>query len=243
MIYENIVRGAFLERLNRFVAQVEINGRTETVHVKNTGRCRELLKPGAAVYLEDHGGSMGARKTRWDLIGVEKQEERMMLINMDSQAPNRVVGEALRDGTIRLPDFSRELAVIRPETVFGSSRFDFYVEGAEHCESRSCAKAFIEVKGVTLEEDGIARFPDAPTERGVKHIQELCEAKRQGYEAYIIFVLQMKPIQWLEPNDRTHKAFGDALREADRQGVHILAFDCEVGTDRLRVDAAVPVRL
>ena len=245
MKYGKVKKGIFLERPNRFVARVEIDGSAETVHVKNTGRCRELLVPGAAVYVEDHGDAMGSRKTRYDLIAVEKKipagtEEngKTLLINMDSQAPNKVVGEGLKDGSIRLPGFSREIGVLKPESTFGGSRFDFYLEGKDPGR-----KAYIEVKGVTLEENGVARFPDAPTERGVKHIGELCRVKEQGMEAYLIFVVQMKSVTRVEPNDRTHRAFGDALRQAAAAGVHVLAWDCAVGPDSLVADREIPVRL
>ncbi len=204
MTYSHIQKGVFLRRPNRFVAQVEIEGRVETCHVKNTGRCKELLLPGAAVYLEESDNPN--RKTRFDLVAVEKGER---LINIDAQAPNRVVEEWLRAGGL-----VAGLTDLRPECRYGNSRFDFYLEAAGR-------KAFLEVKGVTLEEENVAYFPDAPTERGVKHIKELCGCLQDGYDAYLVFVIQMKGISSFRPNDRTHRAFGDALRRAEREGVQL----------------------
>ena len=225
MRYAQVVPAKFLARPNRFIAQVELEGRVETVHVKNTGRCRELLVPGAQVYLEK--AQNPARKTPYDLIAVQKGSR---LINMDSQAPNKVFGEWAAQGGIP------GLKVLRPETTWGSSRFDFYWESAQE-------KGFVEVKGVTLEVDGGAFFPDAPTERGVKHLHELIKARQQGYRAAVCFVIQMKPIDFLSPNDVTHPAFGQALREAAQAGVEVWAFDCAVTPDSLAIDAPVPVRL
>lgn len=224
--YQNIVRGTFLDRPNRFVAQVEIDGQVQTVHVKNTGRCRELLVPGATVYLE--GSSDPNRKTAWDLVAVEKGNR---LINMDSQAPNKVFGEWVRAGKF-LPD----VTLIRPEMRYGDSRFDFYVEagGKRH---------FIEVKGVTLEQDGVVRFPDAPTQRGVKHLEELLCARGEGYECWVFFVIQMSGVEFLVPNDSTHPEFGQALRRAAEGGVHVLALDCALTPDSLTIREPVPVRL
>ena len=187
MKYKNMEPARFLERPNRFVAYVEQAGKREICHVKNTGRCKELLYPGAELYVQRSENPN--RKTPIDLIVVRKGEE---LINMDSQAPNKVVEEWLREGHL----CSKE-AKIKPECKYGNSRFDFYIEDGER-------RIFMEVKGVTLEEDGVARFPDAPTERGVKHLKELAECRKAGYEAYVFFVVQMKGIQRLEPNDRTH---------------------------------------
>ena len=241
MKYEHITKATFIRRDNRFVATVEIDGRKTGVHVKNTGRCRELLVPGATVYLDDHQDKMGTRKYRYDLVAVEKGD---LLINMDSQAPNKVVLEALASGKL-IPDMSQSSSpgadaggcdVIRPETVYGNSRFDFYIE-------RGDLKAFMEVKGVTLEDDGVARFPDAPTIRGIKHIRELEHALTEGYGAYIIFVVQMKGVKYFEPNDETHPQFGEALRHAKATGVQILAYDCTVTGDTLELDRPVPVRL
>lgn len=226
MRYKNIQEGRFLNRPNRFIAHVEINGREEICHVKNTGRCRELLVPGATVFLEESQNP--ARKTKYDLVGVKKGD---LLINMDSQIPNYAVKEWLEQG-----DLLGELDSIRQEVKYGNSRFDLYAETGDR-------KIFIEVKGVTLEEEGIARFPDAPTERGIKHIQELIKCRKDGYEAYLIFVVQMKGVRLMEPNDRTHKAFGDALRAAYKEGVQILAYDCQVTKDSICLDQPVEVRL
>lgn len=226
MKYRNMEPAIFLERPNRFIAYVEQAGKREICHVKNTGRCRELLLPGAELYVQRSDNPN--RKTALDLIVVRKGNE---LVNMDSQAPNRVVEEWLRAGNLCGPD-----AFVKPECKYGNSRFDFYIEDGER-------KLFMEVKGVTLEEDGIARFPDAPTERGVKHIQELMECRKAGYEAYLFFVIQMKGVHVLEPNDRTHPAFGETLREAAKAGVQVLAYDCLVKPDELVIDRQIEVRL
>ena len=227
MRYGKIQAARFLRRPNRFVAEVELEGRTEAVHVKNTGRCRELLVPGARVYLTP--GENPARKTAWDLIAVEKGP---LLINMDAQAPNRVFGEwAAAGGLGFLP------SLLRPETRFGDSRFDFYWEdGPER-------RGFWEIKGVTLEEDGVARFPDAPTLRGVKHLEELIRAREAGYETGVCFVVQMPGMRWVEPNDATHPQFGQALRRAAQAGVRVLALGCRVEPDRLEITGDVPVKL
>lgn len=221
MRYEEVQAGIFLSRPNRFVALVELSGTVEKCHVKNTGRCRELLVPGARVYLEK--GRNPGRKTAYDLIVVEKGNN---YVNMDSQAPNRVAREWLTESW----DY------IKPECRFGNSRLDFYME-------RNGRKAFLEVKGVTLEEQGVARFPDAPTERGIKHLEELQKAAALGYEAYVLFVIQMKGIRWFEPNDQGHPAFGEALRKAAGAGVKVLAYDCIVRPKSLVLDAPVEVRL
>ena len=215
MRYENIVKGRFIQRPNRFVAYVDIEGRQEKVHVKNTGRCRELLVPDAVVYLERSGNA--SRSTAYDLVAVEKKGR---MINMDSQAPNRVVLEWLWTRQL-FPD----LVSVRPETVYGNSRFDFYIETVKE-------KIFMEVKGVTLEEEGEARFPDAPSERAVKHVEELVRARREGYGAIVLFVIQMKGVSHLVPNAVTHPEFARALEQAADAGVRILAYDCEVTTDR-----------
>ena len=233
MKYQNIVEGIFLDRPNRFVASVEIKGKRERVHVKNTGRCRELLIPGAEVYLEDFAERMGSRKLRYSLIGVNKQG---LMINMDSQAPNQAVREALVCGQLILPQM-KCLTEVRGEQVYGNSRLDFYVRDEDGKEG------FAEVKGVTLEENGIAKFPDAPTERGIKHIQELIHAKEQGYYTYLLFVIQMKGIAVFQPNDRTHAAFGASLREAQKAGVFLLAYDCRVTKDSMTLDQPVPINL
>jgi sugar fermentation stimulation protein A len=233
MKYNNIISAKFVSRPNRFVANVKIDGKETAVHVKNTGRCRELLLPDSIVYLEDFTNNPRNRKLMYDLIAVEKGN---LLINMDSQAPNMVVREALKNGIIRLPEME-DLTLIRPETVYCDSRFDFYIE------DKNGQRGFIEVKGVTLENDGIASFPDAPTERGVKHINELIKAKNAGYSTYIIFVVQMSGMKYLIPNDTTHKAFGDALRLADSCGVHVHAYECAVEPDSLDVVGEIPVKL
>ena len=246
MKYGKIVKAKFIERENRFVARVELpNGKVSKAHVKNTGRCRELLLPEADVYLEDHADHMGNRKMRYSLIAVRKAVAGggQILINMDSQAPNKVVGEALADGQIRLPGFEDSMGqlLIKPETRFGDSRFDFYVEQVDTGGEKR--KAFIEVKGVTLEDDGHARFPDAPTERGVKHINELIRAHEEGYDAYIIFVVQMEGVKDVSPNYDTHPQFGEALAKAQKAGVKILAYDCLVEPNSLDVKGPVRFKL
>ncbi len=224
MHYVNIRKGSFIERPNRFIAYIDIEGKKETVHVKNTGRCAELLVPGAPVYVQETDNP--ARKTRWDLIAVEKGKR---MVNMDSQIPNKLVAEWLREGNL-----FEEITRIRPEYTYGSSRFDLYVEA-------DGKKIFIEVKGVTLEEDGVVRFPDAPSERAVKHVEELKTAVREGYEAYVFFVVQMKGVRYFTPNMDTHPAFGEALFRASKAGVHILAYDCETGKDYIHIEDEVPV--
>lgn len=225
MKYENMVTGRFLSRPNRFVAHVEIDGREEICHVKNTGRCRELLQPGAEVWCAV--SSNPNRKTKYDLITVRKGA---YLINMDSQAPNGAVKEWLLAGGLGNAE------LIRPEMKFGASRFDFYLE-------RKGRGMFLEVKGVTLEEDGICRFPDAPTDRGAKHLRELIAAKKQGYDAAVLFVIQMRPVKWVEPNDKTDPLFGQTLREAAAAGVLVLAVDCVVTADSMMIGDPVEVRL
>lgn len=224
MKYKNMVEGKFLRRPNRFVAQVEIEGREETVHVKNTGRCRELLPPGAKVWCEKSDNPN--RKTKFDLITVEKGP---YLINMDSQAPNAAVKEWLEAGGMGKWD------LIRPEKTFGESRFDFYLE-------REGKGMFLEVKGVTLEEDGVCHFPDAPTERGAKHLRELIQAREAGYDAGVLFVIQMKPVKYLRPNDETDPKFGAALRQAATAGVQVMAVDCHVTEDSMEIGDKVEVQ-
>lgn len=229
MIYKNMEEGIFLSRPNRFIAHIELSsrkGQIEICHVKNTGRCKELLIPGTRVYVQRSDNP--ARKTKYDLIVVEKGD---ILVNMDSQAPNAAVAEWISGSSI----FSKD-AVVKREVTFGKSRFDLYVEDG-------CRKAFCEVKGVTLEENGIARFPDAPTERGIKHIQELINCKEAGYEAYLLFVIQMKGVSRLEPNDRTHPAFGNMMREAVKHGVKIMAYDCLVDSTSMIMDKEITVKL
>lgn len=226
MRYHNVHEGIFINRPNRFIAHVKIGGKEEVCHVKNTGRCRELLVPGAKVYLEK--SSNPNRKTQFDVIGVEKGD---LMINIDSQIPNKAAGEWLAKGNLFPPG-----ATLRPETTYGKSRFDFYVEYGER-------KAFLEVKGVTLEEEKIAKFPDAPTLRGVKHVLELGQCIQAGYEAYLLFVIQMKGMTKMMPNWTTHPEFGEALQRAEKQGVHILAYDCLVEADRIEIQEPVPVCL
>lgn len=225
MRYNKIIPANFIERPNRFVAYVDISGIKTKVHVKNTGRCKELLRDNARVYLEKSDNP--ERATAYDLVAVDKDGR---LVNIDSNAPNKVVGEWLKAGGL-YPDVS----MVRPETAFGNSRFDFYAESA------SGAKAFIEVKGVTLENDNVAAFPDAPSERAVKHVEELIEAHAQGYEAYLIFVVQIKNISRVEPNWDTQPAFGKALQKARSAGVHLLAYDCLVGDNSLEINEEIPV--
>ena len=226
MRYGDIIEGRFLERPNRFIARVQIGGKAETVHVKNTGRCKELLMPGAHVFLERSNNPK--RSTVYDLVAVRKGDR---IINMDSQAPNAAVGEWLKEGGL-FPD----VKLVRPETVYGSSRFDFYIEtGSE--------RIFMEVKGVTLEEDGVVLFPDAPSERAVKHIEELAAARREGYRAIVMFVIQMEGVRYFMPNRKTHPAFADALEAASGEGVEALAYDCLVTPGSMKVNRPVPVRL
>lgn len=226
MHYENMEPAVFISRPNRFVAYVEQAGKQEICHVKNTGRCRELLIPGAELYVQRSDNP--ARKTALDLISVKKGAQ---WVNMDSQAPNKAAAEWLKNGGLGTKEI-----LVRPEYKYENSRFDFYLE----TEGR---KAFMEVKGVTLEEDGTARFPDAPTERGVKHIRELMRCLDDGYEAYILFVIQMKGVHAFEPNDRTHPAFGETLREAAGKGVRILAYDCLAKPDEMTIDQRIEVHL
>ena len=226
MRYTNIMAGKFLARPNRFIAHVEIAGREEIVHVKNTGRCKELLLPGATVYVQHF--PEGKRKTKYDLIAVEKQN---LLINMDSQAPNKVVQEWLME-----QEPFGKITYLKPECKHGDSRFDFYLE-------TEAKKMFIEVKGVTLEEKGVVMFPDAPTERGVKHVQELCHCLEQGYEAAIVFVVQMSGMRYFTPNRRTHAAFAEALEQAAASGVQLMALTCAVTPDSLIINGTLPIHL
>ena len=227
MQYQQVRKGHFLARPNRFIAQVELDGRTETVHVKNTGRCRELLVPGATVYVE--GSDNPKRKTKYDLIAVEKGS---LLINMDAQAPNHLFAEWARAGKFR-----ENLILLRPETMWGNSRFDFYWEDSLG------TRGFVEVKGVTLEEEGLALFPDAPTERGVKHLRELAACRAAGYEAAVCFVVQMAGMKGFSPNERTHPVFGAALREARAAGVEILVEGCTVAPEQVEISHTVPLFL
>lgn len=225
MFYTNMVPGTFLSRPNRFIAYVEIDGRTETVHVKNTGRCRELLPAGAQVWCQRSDNP--ARKTKYDLITVRKGE---LLINMDSQAPNIAAEEWLRSGGLG------EIENLRRETVHGDSRFDLsFVKDGRQC--------FLEVKGVTLENGGVCAFPDAPTERGAKHLRGLLRAAQEGYGAYVLFVIQMSPVRYLHPHDATDPQFGQALRQAAAGGVQVLAMDCRVTEDSMEIQSSVRVEL
>ena len=224
--YSGVRRGVFVERPNRFIAHAELDGQPVVCHVKNTGRCRELLTPGAVIYLQESDNPN--RKTRYDLIAVEKGG---LLINMDAQAPNRVFAEWVGAG-----GFQEGLTLLRPETTWGNSRFDFYWEASNR-------RGFVEVKGVTLEEDGAVYFPDAPTARGVKHVEELCACLEQGYEAALFLVVQMEGVAFWAPNDRTHPAFGTAVRRAAERGVQILAWDCKVTPDSITLRRPVSVRL
>lgn len=227
MQYSHIYSAVFLSRPNRFIAHVLLDGQEVICHVKNTGRLRELLIPGAAVFIQEC--FQPSRKTKYDLIAVQKDNQ---IINIDSQAPNQAVSEWLRAGGLLT-----DIALVRPETRYQGSRFDFYLE------TSSGRKAFLEVKGVTLLQDGIARFPDAPTTRGVKHLEELTACLSCGYEAYVLFLLEMKGVCQLQPNDQTHPAFGTALRQAAAAGVHVLAYDCLVTPDSLQLDQPIPVVL
>ena len=243
MTYQDIHAARFLARPNRFIAQVELDGAVETVHVKNTGRCRELLLPSCTVYLE--GSANPARKTRYDLVAVEKERPGLppLLINMDAQAPNQVFREWMEAGLGEALGLPRP-TLLRPETPWGRSRFDFYWErtGVSH-ETSVLRKGFVEVKGCTLEEDGLALFPDAPTQRGVKHLRELIACREAGYETAVCVVVQMAGMAAFSPNDRTHPEFGAALREAARAGVRGLAVECAAAPDSLTITGPVPVRL
>lgn len=225
MRYEKMVEGVFLRRPNRFIAHIEIDGQEEICHVKNTGRCRELLVPGAKVWCLD--AASASRKTRYDLIAVQKG---VRLINMDSQAPNAAAKEWLLSGGLG------EITDLKPETKWGDSRFDFsFIKDGRRC--------FLEVKGVTLETDGVCAFPDAPTVRGAKHLRELTELAQQGYGAYVLFVIQMKDVKYLHPNDVTDPEFGTALRQAAAAGVQVLAVDCQVTPDSMIISNKVTVNL
>lgn len=226
MQYRNVKQAIFLARPNRFIAKVELEGEEHTVHVKNTGRCRELLVPGRTVWLEE--GSSPNRKTKYDLVAVDKEG---LLVNMDAQAPNKVFAEWAGAG-----GFVPGLTLLKGERTWGSSRFDFYWEG----EGR---KGFVEVKGCTLEDGGYCRFPDAPTQRGVKHLTELTACMAEGYEAALCVVVQMEGMKSFSPNDVTHPAFGEALRAAHAAGVRVLAVGCHVEPDRLEITYDIPVVL
>ena len=225
MHYENMVAGVFIARPNRFIAHVEIDGQMEVCHVKNTGRCRELLTPGAQVWCQRSDNPN--RKTKYDLITVKKGDR---LINMDSQAPNIAAGEWLLAGGLG------DISDLKPEYTHGDSRFDF----SFLLEGKRC---FLEVKGVTLEDDGVCAFPDAPTERGVKHLKGLTQAAKEGYGAFVLFVIQMPDVKYLRPHDERDPAFGAALREAAENGVTVMAMDCGVTEDTMQIRLPVLVRL
>ena len=224
--YPMMKKGVFLSRPNRFLAHVEIDGKEEICHVKNTGRCRELLRPGAEVWCQHHADSK--RKTAWSLITVRKGER---LVNMDSQIPNRLAYDYVNQG-----GFGFFPTLLKAEQTYGSSRFDLYYEAGER-------KGFVEVKGVTLEEDGVARFPDAPTERGRKHLLELQAAAAQGYEAWVLFVVQMSDILRFEPNTPRDPQFAEALLQVSQNGVCVRAVECSVTEDSLEITKEIPVEL
>ena len=226
MLYSHIRKGTFLRRPNRFIAEVIIDGKLTLCHVKNTGRCKELLVPETTVFVEEVFSEK--RKTIFDLIAVEKQG---VLINMDAQAPNCVFREYINRGS-----FLPNITYIRPEYRWGDSRFDFYLEQGN-------LRHLVEVKGVTLEENGVVRFPDAPTERGIKHIRGLISAMDQGFSSWICFVVQLGRAKYLVPNDDTHPEFGQALRAAKGAGVHILALACHVSSHSLEITHDIPVCL
>lgn len=226
MKYQNIKKAKFINRPNRFIANIEIEGNIEVCHVKNTGRCRELLTDNAKIFVQEFDYSK--RKTKFDLISVYKGSR---LINIDSQAPNKIFHEWLKKGNL-----FNEIEIIKPEFKYENSRFDFYIEADNK-------KILLEVKGVTLEEDGVVLFPDAPTERGLKHINELVECLEKGYEAYIVFIIQMSNVLYFTPNYKTHREFGEALLNAKERGVNIVALDCEVTEDTIKAKNLVDVKL
>lgn len=225
MRYDDMVPGIFLERPNRFIAHVEIGGQEEIVHVKNTGRCRELLRPGARVWCQRSHNP--ARKTKFDLITVKKGDR---LVNMDAQAPNAAAGEWLKAGGLG------PISDLKAESVHGNSRFDFSF-------TRDGIPCFLEVKGVTLESDGVCSFPDAPTQRGTKHLRELTQLAQAEYDTYVLFVIQMENVKFFHPNDRTDPDFAQALRQAWQAGVHILAMDCVVTEDSMLIRNPVKIEL
>lgn len=231
MKYKNVIDGIFIERPNRFIAKVKINNSIETVHVKNTGRCKEILKKNTKVYLEQSDNP--SRKTKYDLISVFKKQDNgdETLINIDSQVVNDVAEEWIKNS-----GFFTENVSYKREVTYGDSRFDFYIVDNDE-------KIFLEVKGVTLEQDGIASFPDAPTTRGIKHINELCKCKSEGYRSIILFIIQMKGITKFIPNKDIHKDFANALKKAKDSGVEILCIDCVVKKDEIIYDSFVPTEI
>lgn len=228
MKYSSIKKAVFIKRPNRFIAHVMLDGREEIVHVKNTGRCREILRAGTTVFLEESANK--DRKTGYSLISAYKGD---MLINIDSQVPNAVIFEAVKQKKL---EELNHVHVLRREVTYGNSRFDIYFESPAD-------KGFIEVKGVTLEENGVAMFPDAPTERGTKHIYEMVKAVENGYKGYVIFLIQMKGVEYFTPNHATDKDFAEALRAAEEKGVTILAYDCHVTEDEINLESRVDVVL
>ena len=224
MKYNNIVKGTFLSRPNRFIAYVEIDGNIEIAHVKNTGRCRELFVPGAVLYLQKNDNP--SRKTKYDVIAVKKGDR---TINIDSQIPNKAFEEF-----VFKTDIWGNIDYIKPECTYKKSRFDFYIESGER-------KMFVEIKGVTLEESNIVRFPDAPTERGVKHLNELSNAVNDGYEAYVVFVVQMNDVDHFEPNRATHPEFAIALENAVKNGVRVYAFECDVSFEHITINKEIKI--
>jgi len=226
MIYQNIKKAEFISRPNRFIANIKLEGKTEICHVKNTGRCKELLLTNAVVCVQE--AENPSRKTKFDLISVYKGKK---LINIDSSAPNKVFFEWVQNGNL-----FKDVTKIRPELKHGDSRFDFYIEADGQ-------KIFVEVKGATLEENGVVLFPDAPTERGVKHLNGLCDCVREGFSAYVVFVIQMRGVKYFTPNVKTHKAFGDALKTAAKSGVNIIAIDCDVTENSITANNFVEVKL
>lgn len=231
MKYHNIREGIFISRPNRFIAFVELDGVVEMCHVKNTGRCKELLVPGVRVFVEQSNNTN--RKTKYDLVQVCKEDK---YVNIDSQMPNYLLREWLEGDNFGRRKYFENISKIQLEKKYGNSRFDLYLEYEDK-------KAFIEVKGVTLEENGVARFPDAPTERGIKHICELEKSLDDGYEAWIIFVIQMDGIREFRPNWKTHEAFGDALVHAKQSGVHVLALECSVSKGEIYIKNEVELNL
>lgn len=224
MKYVNIEQGIFIERVNRFIAHIDIDGKVEVCHVKNTGRCKEILVKGCKVFVQEFDSKI--RKTKFDLISVYKGNR---LINIDSQVPNKMFSE-----WVKLGNLFKDIKVFKSEVFYKNSRFDFYVE----YEGK---KAFIEIKGVTLENEGVVLFPDAPTSRGVKHLKELISAREEGYEAYVIFIVQMEGVKYFTPNYETHKEFGDILSFCKNNGVNILAFDSVVLKDEIYIKDSVKV--
>ncbi len=226
MKYKRIKKGTFVSRPNRFIANVEIEGSCEVCHVKNTGRCRELLIPGVTVYVEESDNPN--RKTRYDLISVYKGER---LFNIDSSAPNKVFGE-----WVKKSGFFGNAIFIKPECKYKNSRFDFYLETEDK-------KIFAEVKGVTLEHNGVLLFPDAPTERGVKHLRELAECVKEGYDAWVVFIIQTDRAKYFTPNRKTHSGFGEALDDAQKSGVNILCLCCDVTLDEIKVKHRIDYKI